>query len=737
MKRILIILLCLMPFTLFGQKQFIRNSITSDTIYFYRGVSLLNLPKDITKLNKNNGTATGTLTTAALNVGGRDLSIDSISYVDGKYALWDGVDTVSPHINTVDQVDISDIAAMQVDSLTKWVTLSQLVDSLAGGSIDESAVAAQINDSLTARLSAAVEGLALDSVTKYVKYDFVIQEISGVSYATPLTGAYTASHNADLTVVLTNALGQLTGGGSVLIKRGTYDGMSTVVIPYDNITIDGEGRFLTKLKLKASADAGTSWGNLFYCGGPDGFTVRNLDLDGNGLNQVKVDNRGGTNRARSIGICANDSTGSVYTNKLLVENCYIHDFARDGVVWSRGNGAIVRNTYLYNNFIAGVEFWGLTTNGRIDNCEFRKNTGISLYGDKHTVSDCTFEYPYNAHMWQDYDFGISLESQTYGPDDVSISNCVFKGDTLTYGIFSATNGMRNLTINNVYIKSSDPDHYAIMMVKDTATMITNSHIIGTKYGITLNDAQYATVSNNHIDGGALQGIQLGASADNNNIHDNYVRKTAGYPVYINAGATANIVANNILTGTWANGSIIDNGTNTIPVNNYSTTDGVLDTLYVHLADSTGNAVGNYITNYRARTMDSDTIPLFVFGAGAGLTADTALFNNGALIGSFYNAGSDTLHITELRGVLKEGTGTETIAVGVKWHTTFLSGSATALNTTDLTITSITTGTVDNSFNNNDIPPGRWVWCTLSGASKDNKPTHINLTMTGYKRNRKY
>jgi hypothetical protein len=119
MKRILIILLCLMPFTLFGQKQFIRNSITSDTIYFYRGVSLLNLPKDITKLNKNNGTATGTLTTAALNVGGRNLTIDSIPLVDGKYTVYDNHgDTISPHINVTDQVDISTIAVMKEDTLT-------------------------------------------------------------------------------------------------------------------------------------------------------------------------------------------------------------------------------------------------------------------------------------------------------------------------------------------------------------------------------------------------------------------------------------------------------------------------------------------------------------------------------------------------------------------------------------------------------------------------------------------
>jgi hypothetical protein len=138
-----------------------------------------------------------------------------------------------------------------------------------------------------------------------------------------------------------------------------------------------------------------------------------------------------------------------------------------------------------------------------------------------------------------------------------------------------------------------------------------------------------------------------------------------------------------------------------------------------------------------RKFDSDTIPLFVFGLGSGHSTDTALFNNGRLAGAFYNSGSDTLYVTELRGVLVEGTGTGTIDVQVSWHTNMKDVSAINLNTTALTISNMTTGTSDVSFNNNGIPPGRWVWCVLSGASSGNKPTALMLTMTGYRRNRSY
>lgn len=128
----------------------------------------------------------------------------------------------------------------------------------------------------------------------------------------------------------------------------------------------------------------------------------------------------------------------------------------------------------------------------------------------------------------------------------------------------------------------------------------------------------------------------------------------------------------------------------------------------------------------------DTIPIFVFGLGSGVAADTAVFNDNAIAGAFYNAGSDTLKITSLMGVLAEGSGTETIAVQVSWHATFKSGSATNLNSSALTVNSITTGTSDTSFANDEIPPGVFVWCTLSGTSAGNKPSLLILTMSGYK-----
>jgi hypothetical protein len=136
-------------------------------------------------------------------------------------------------------------------------------------------------------------------------------------------------------------------------------------------------------------------------------------------------------------------------------------------------------------------------------------------------------------------------------------------------------------------------------------------------------------------------------------------------------------------------------------------------------------------------MLNDTIPLATFGAGAGLTADTALFNDDVLIGAFFNDGSDTLVITQMISVMYSGTGTETIAVQISWDANFIDGTPTNLGASAFVVAGAEAieggaGEVDTSFSNTKIPPNNWVWGRLSGASKDNKPTFLNVTLSGYK-----
>jgi len=126
----------------------------------------------------------------------------------------------------------------------------------------------------------------------------------------------------------------------------------------------------------------------------------------------------------------------------------------------------------------------------------------------------------------------------------------------------------------------------------------------------------------------------------------------------------------------------------------------------------------------------DTVPLAVFGAGSGAAGDTAAFSTSAVYGSFYNAGSDTLIITQMRaGVL--GT-SPSITTEVYWNDSLnITAGATILVTGGTSVTGTIGATNVTSFTNNKIPPNVWVFVRTSAVAT--KPTYFTLTLLGYKK----
>lgn len=140
--------------------------------------------------------------------------------------------------------------------------------------------------------------------------------------------------------------------------------------------------------------------------------------------------------------------------------------------------------------------------------------------------------------------------------------------------------------------------------------------------------------------------------------------------------------------------------------------------------------------YATLVAKNATLPLYTFGAGGGNAQDTVVFASTTIYGSFYNDGSDTICVTKLKALMKHGIGLDTLAVQVQWHATFLSGSATLLNTTALPVgrpLALTTGTADASFNNYKIPPGVWVWCTTPYVATGKKPLYLSVSISGYRK----
>jgi len=126
----------------------------------------------------------------------------------------------------------------------------------------------------------------------------------------------------------------------------------------------------------------------------------------------------------------------------------------------------------------------------------------------------------------------------------------------------------------------------------------------------------------------------------------------------------------------------------------------------------------------------DTVPIAVFGAGSGAAGDTLAFSTSAVYGSFYNAGSDTLIITQMRaGVL--GT-SPSITTEVYWNDSLnITAGATILVSGGTSVTGTIGATNVTSFTNNKIPPNVWVFVRTSAVAT--KPTYFTLTLLGYKK----
>ena len=126
----------------------------------------------------------------------------------------------------------------------------------------------------------------------------------------------------------------------------------------------------------------------------------------------------------------------------------------------------------------------------------------------------------------------------------------------------------------------------------------------------------------------------------------------------------------------------------------------------------------------------DTVPLASFGAGSGAAGDTSAFSVSAVYGSFYNDGSDTLIITQMRaGVL--GT-SPSITTEIFWNDSLnITAGATILVSGGTSVTGTIGATNVTSFTNNKIPPGNWVFCRTSAVAT--KPTYFTLTLLGYKK----
>jgi hypothetical protein len=267
----------------------------------------------------------------------------------------------------------------------------------------------------------------------------------------------------------------------------------------------------------------------------------------------------------------------------------------------------------------------------------------------------------------------------------------------------------------------------------TITSTPDSSIFATRFWVNSNFqpiGNYVTTGSN----ASLQSLNITGTNGNGHIH---LRHQASLPPA--TGQSTTIYANSLGNFAWKN----DGGYHTTFKTDANTADRtytfqnkdytVADNAEVVKYTDTSAMLSPYLRSNIANAtyqLQLDTVPLVSFGAGSGAAGDTSAFTTSAVYGSFYNDGSDTLIITQMRaGVL--GT-SPSITTEIYWDDSLnITAGATILVSGGTSVTGTIGATNVTSFTNNKIPPGVWVFCRTSAVAT--KPTYFTLTLLGYKK----
>jgi hypothetical protein len=317
--------------------------------------------------------------------------------------------------------------------------------------------------------------------------------------------------------------------------------------------------------------------------------------------------------------------------------------------------------------------------------------------------------------------GVAVNGTTYIAGTNGITN-IGNTDTATVVKAYVTNA-EAVTITKgqvVYIFGAQGDRASVKLAKNTSDTFSSKTLGIVRADIAAGQAGWITTQ------GQVSGINLGAYSPGDILWLDSVPGgfTATKPqapyhsVFVGVVERAN-AGNGLIYVKPANGVELDE---------------LHDIRITSLANNEIIRYNSSLGYWENKTVESilqfDTVPLAVFGAGSGAAGDTAAFSTSAVYGSFYNAGSDTLIITQMRaGVL--GT-SPSITTEVYWNDSLnITAGATILVSGGTSVTGTIGATNVTSFTNNKIPPNVWVFVRTSAVAT--KPTYFTLTLLGYKK----
>lgn len=379
------------------------------------------------------------------------------------------------------------------------------------------------------------------------------------------------------------------GGGSVLVREGTYTIEATLTIN-DNVLVCGVGY---KTILKANTNLNDNLiENTDSVGGNSSITIEKMLLDGNKANQSS-----GSNHCIFF-----DNVDTFLISDVLTKDCY----GSDGIYIDNCNNIIVKNIYasggdgaavglestnygLISSVIgnAGVELIDLNYDVKyisISDCTGYNQTGngIDINGcENNVISNCVI---IGAPE------GITISGAAKGADDNSyrniVHNCIIK-DCTTHGIrvmpdSGLSNSKYNSIIGNIVenttghgiiiegthnkcvgntIKGSSAS--GIICSSDYNIFNDNISIDNGERGIIIYGGTYCIVEGNLIENNTLDGVRL--TSNNNSVIGNIIEGNGAYGINEAAGDNSNITNNQVRNN--SSGQIVKSGSGTVVYNN--------------------------------------------------------------------------------------------------------------------------------------------------------------------------
>lgn len=128
-------------------------------------------------------------------------------------------------------------------------------------------------------------------------------------------------------------------------------------------------------------------------------------------------------------------------------------------------------------------------------------------------------------------------------------------------------------------------------------------------------------------------------------------------------------------------------------------------------------------------VDSTTVPLMTFSAGAGFEADTAMITDSTIFGSIFT-GQYQYTIKQIQVVIKGNSG-DSVVVKLVYNDSF-NVDGTKINGAGLNINNRYTGNQFTISTNRTIPVNNWLWVKPEAVITGKKPKYVSITLLGYK-----